>query len=322
MASAPTSSQRETRDQALAWFVRLNSGDATEADQAALQVWLRADARHRLEYERLAGIWQDLDALPDPRRARATMPGQPSRRRLLAGSAGAIAAGALVVMPFTGVPTALAADYRTGTGERRTVIAPDGTTIELDAATAIAEDYTPDVRRLRLIEGRALFTLAHDAARTFEVTCRDGAIQSSNGTFVVHRRADDVLVSVASEGVTVVAGASGPAARLVPVAAGQRIAYTALGTSPVEPVAGDGDTAWRRGKLIFRDRPLGEVIADLNRYRQGRIVIGNASLAQLRIDGIFDAVRPDAALEAVIGTFPVKAYRLTDWLVVLWPTAG
>ncbi len=71
------------------------------------------------------------------------------------------------------------------------------------------------------------------------------------------------------------------------------------------------------GKLIFRDRPLDDVVADLNRYREGRIVIADRSLAMLRLDGIFDTARPDAALEAMINTLPVRAWRLTDYLIVL-----
>lgn len=301
-----------SRDEALAWFVRMNSGDATAADEAAFQAWLAADAAHRREYEKLGGLWSELDALPDPRPAggRSQRRGISRRRALLAG--GAIA-GLAAAVPLSGVTTALAADFRTGTGERKTVTASDGTRIDLDAGTAIAEDYTPTVRRLRLIEGRAAFSVADDPGRPFEVACAAGACRASTATFVMHRCLADVVVAVEKGSVSVATNAGG----LVELLAGQRISYSAKGLGPVEAPTDDADLAWRRGKLVFRDRPLNDVVADLNRYRAGRIVIADGSLASLRLDGIFDTSRPDAALEAMISTLPVRAVRITDYLVVL-----
>jgi len=69
--TSEASAERAARDQALAWFVRMNSGDATQADAARFSAWLGEDPRHRREYDRLGGIWSDLDVLPDPRTARS-----------------------------------------------------------------------------------------------------------------------------------------------------------------------------------------------------------------------------------------------------------
>ena len=301
------------RNEALAWFVRMNSGDATAADKMRFGAWLAADPVHRREYEKLGNLWSELDVLPDPRRARGapTYHGY-SRRRLLA--AGAAFVGVAAAVPLSGVTTTLAADFRTGTGERKSVTASDGTRIDLDAGTAITEDYTAALRRLRLIEGRAAFSVADEPRRRLEVACGEGACHAAHGTFVVHRRVEDVVVAVEDGGVSVTTRTAGP----VELRPGQCVSYSSTGLGPVETVSGDAETAWRRGKLIFRDRPLDDVVADLNRYREGRIVIADRSLAMLRLDGIFDTARPDAALEAMINTLPVRAWRLTDYLIVLW----
>lgn len=314
MAETPRNpSASSPREEALAWFVRMNSGDATPADDARFGVWLAADPAHHREYEKLGGLWTELDALPDPRPSRrgAAHRGL-SRRRLFLGGA-TVAGIAAVAVPLSGLTTALAADFRTGTGERKTVTASDGTHIELDAGTAIAENYTPTLRRLRLIEGRAAFAVADEADRPFEVVCEEGACRTGRAGFVVHRRVSDVVVAVEVGEVRVVAGGVGSAELSV----GQHVAYGAAGLGAVERMAGDAETAWRRGKLVFHDRPLNDVVADLNRYRQGRIVIADRSLAALRLDGIFDTARPDAALEAMIKTLPIRALRLTDYLIVL-----
>lgn len=300
------------RDEALAWFVRMNSGDASADDQARFHAWIAADPAHRRHYEKLGELWTELDSLPDPRRPdRSVSHRRISRRQMLLGST-AVVGFAAVAAPLSGLTTALAADFRTGTGERRTVTAADGTRIELDAGTAIAEEYTPMLRRLRLMEGRAAFSVAADADRPFEVVCREGICRAARGTFVVHKRADDVAVAVESGAVSVAAGST-----TAEVAAGQRVAYTAQRLGAVEAMSGDAETAWRRGKLVFVDRPLNDVVADLNRYREGRIVIADRSLATLRLDGIFDTAKPEAALEAICSTLPVRAWRLTNYLVVL-----
>lgn len=313
LSMADKSATPSREDQALAWFVRMNSGDATDRDAAHFEAWLTADPAHRAEYEKLDGLWTELDALPDPRPSRsASPPGSLSRRGLLLGGA-AVAGAAVVAVPLFGVSTALSADYRTGTGERRSVTASDGTRIDLDAGTAVAEDYSLRQRRLRLLEGRALFTVGDDPERPFEVACRDGVCRALRASFVVHRRSGDVAVAVEGGSVSVQADDTGPAE----LQAGQCLAYGAKGLGAVRTAAGDAAMAWRRGKLAFQDRPLDDVVADLNRYRDGTIVIADRSLAGLRVDGIFDADLPEAALQAILSTLPVRAWRLTDYLIVL-----
>ncbi|MDQ2106509.1 FecR/PupR family sigma factor regulator, partial [Azospirillum isscasi] len=67
------------RDAALAWFVRMESGDADAADRRAFSAWLAQDPAHRREYDRLAGLWGDLDRVADPRRFHAPAPAPPRR---------------------------------------------------------------------------------------------------------------------------------------------------------------------------------------------------------------------------------------------------
>jgi len=316
--TSEATAERVARDQALAWFVRMNSGDATQADAARFSAWLGEDPRHRREYDRLGGIWSDLDALPDPRTVRSAPSRAGSRRQLLFGAAG-IAGLAMVGagLSLTGVTTALASDFQTATGERQTVTAGDGSRIDLDAGTAIAQEFTPDLRRFRLLEGRAMFAVKEED-RPLEVVCRDGTVRTGYGAFVMHRRAEDVVVAVESGNLSVTAvGVKGAPQRDIRLLAGQCVVYGAAGLGAVENRTGEAETAWQRGKLVFQDRPLEDVLADLSRYRPGRILVGDHALLKLRVDGIFDTSRPDAALDAIIQTLPVQVHRLTRYFVIL-----
>jgi len=79
-------------------------------------------------------------------------------------------------------------------------------------------------------------------------------------------------------------------------------------------------SAWQRRKLIFNDRPLAQVVAELNRYRRGHIVITDASLNDLRVTGLFALDAPDGVLATVQRSLGLGATYLTPWLVLLHRT--
>jgi transmembrane sensor len=43
--------------------------------------------------------------------------------------------------------------------------------------------------------------------------------------------------------------------------------------------------AWRHGSILFMDRPLHEVVSELNRYNEKQIRIADASIADVRFSG-------------------------------------
>lgn len=296
------------RDAALAWFVRMESGDADAADRRAFHAWLAQDPAHRREYDRLAGLWGDLDRVPDPRKERRAAP---TRRRFLAlgavGGAAACAAALGGAVVLTGWP----GDLKTGIGERRTVALDDGSVLTLDADSAVAVAFTAGERRVRLTEGRAHFVTAPDPGRPFVVTCADGRIATADASFVVHRCLDSVVVAVESGTASLTTGTEPP----LPVAAGQSRSYGPDGPGPLLSQGVAVENAWRHGRLVFQGQPLDAVIADLNRYHPARIVLWDRPLAGLRFDGSVDISRPDAALNAILRTLPLRTLRPVPGLV-------
>ncbi|WP_411034022.1 FecR family protein [Shinella sp. BYT-45] len=316
MAKTDNEAERKVRDEALAWFVRLHSGDATPAERAAHAAWMAADPGHRAEYGRLGDIWTDLDRIPDPRARPAPQAAcrpRPSRRAFLAGGAAALAAGVAAVA--VGPPDFLTSDHATGTGERRTVALSDGTTVELDADSAIALDYGATARGVRLVRGRAFFDVAKDARRPFTVHAAEGSATALGTRFVVHEWSGTVTVSVEESAVSV----TGPDRRDAVVKAGQYVTYDRQRLSDVASVDVASEVAWRRGKLIFEDRPLRQVLADVNRYRAGTIRVTDGRLLNMRVSGIFDVSDPDGVLEAIRTSLPVRTFELSPWLVILHP---
>jgi len=109
--------------------------------------------------------------------------------------------------------------------------------------------------------------------------------------------------------------ARGPGAAVLKAA--QQVSYGAQGLGPVEKADLAAAAAWRRGKLAFVDVPLGEVIAELDRYHPGAIRVLDAALSGKKVSGVFDARDPLKAVEALENSLGLTSTRLSDYLILV-----
>jgi transmembrane sensor len=286
------------------WFVLLQDEQASSSQREAFKVWLDRDADHLRAYERVETLWSAAETLPSLRRAR------PDRRKVL----GSAAVG-LAVFAAGGYFTFLRenADFRTGVGERRSVRLSDGTRVEMSTGTSLAVSFGKDRRTVRLLEGEAFFQVAADARRPFSVEADGGRTIAMGTAFSVARQGGTVRVAVTEHAVMV--HAHGQARRL---ASGETVVYGDNGMSPTAPLDPTG-LAWRRGKLVFVSRPLSEVVAALDGWRQGRTVILGGDLAARPVTLMVDADRADEAIQRLAETLPARISHLTPLLTVLRP---
>jgi transmembrane sensor len=213
------------------------------------------------------------------------------------------------------LPMRLQADAYTATGETRTVALDDGSSVILNTASAIAVDYSRSVRRVRLLRGEAVFTVAKDASRPFLVDADGGEARALGTAFAVRRNDGGATVTVIESrvGVSYPRGIS-PGVELSP---GEAVRYSTAGLGRVRAVDADTETAWRRGKLIFVDRPLGSVVAELNRYHSGRIQITDDSIGGHLVSGVFDTGDSVRALDAIESSLGLHSTRVTNYLILL-----
>ncbi|WP_245282157.1 FecR family protein [Rhizobium sp. LC145] len=307
----------ERKRQALSWFVRMNSGEATASDRSELAIWLADCPENREEYARLQRMWSDLDHARAPalheRNGSRTQAARLSRRGLLGAGAMLAAAGAAAWMG--GATDYLYSDQFTSVAEIGEFTLDDGTRVTLDADSALSLDYTASRRGLVLHRGRAYFDVARDEARPFSVAAAGGTVTALGTQFVVHLWEDAVTASVQESAVSVVA----PNGAGIRVNAGEVVSFSRGGLGLVEGADTEAETAWRRGRLIFEDKPLGRVVSDVNRYRRGTIRILDDRLRNLRVSGIFDVGNPDGVLDAIVETLPVRAFEITPYVVLLLP---
>lgn len=300
-------------EEASSWFARLRADDAGEADRAGFRRWRDADIRH-------ARAWVELSAIFDAS-AHLRPPAPASRQRglrrapipaLAAMLALAIGLGALLGPDFL---IDLRSDHATGASERRQVTLVDSSRIELNAGSAVALEWGDTERRVRLLRGEAYFQVTPDSARPFVVETPQGEALAVGTAFAVRRDGDRMRVTV-TEGVVAARPARGDTPPLL-LKAGQTAGFDAAAALPVEIVDAQARTAWRHGRIVFRQRPLAEVLAALDRYRPGAILLFDTALGQRPLTGAFDIDDTDKALAAIEQVIGLHIRRVTPYLVLV-----
>lgn len=185
--------------------------------------------------------------------------------------------------------------YSTAVGDQRTIKLADGSVIQLNADSEVSVQYSNERRKILLARGEALFTVAHDASRPFDVDTGNGVIRAVGTQFNVYRRAQGTTVTVVEGTVQV---SSALVATPMLATAGDRVElqqHTAIKETNPDQVA--KALAWRERRLKFRDQPLQEVASEFNRYNTRQIVVSDADARQKSLSGVFDADRPEALLK-------------------------
>lgn len=305
------------------WIVRRDGGRMTAEDQQAFALWL-AEPAHSDAVARLEMIWELLDGeeyepvaeLPRQRAARGrtlafgTRWSRSSRRGALVSGAVAAALALVVVGGVQDWPMRMRADHMTGIGERREVMLSDGSVVQLDSGSAIALDYTGARRGVRLLAGAAMFNIAPDPARPFTVDAEGGSVTALGTAFAVRDEGGRATVTVTRHSVRVEG-----AGRTAVVGEGQRADFGRTALSGPLPAQGDA-AAWTRGRLVVVDRPLGEVVAQIGRYRRGYVALTGPAAA-IRVSGVYDLDRPLAALDSIEKSLGLSSLRLSDRFIIL-----
>jgi transmembrane sensor len=280
----------DARAEAADWVVRLQSADLDADDALAFDAWLEASPAHARAYDAALAVsmeyGREAAAVGEALAERRVTPRTLSRRFYLgAGALAAAAAVAVVVMPAV-QPQVVTETYSTGKGEHRTLQLKDGSTVELNADTRLTVALGRKQRDLVLAEGQAVFDVAHDVRRPFLIAAGDRTVRVVGTQFDVRRRDGRLAVTVARGIVEVRPSAegSGPAYRLH---AGQRLEHReGAPTAQVAAVEAGEVLDWRRGRLVYREQPLSEVVADLNAQFATPIRIADPKLAATPISGV------------------------------------
>ncbi len=306
--------------QAVDWRMRIDAAPEDGALRSALEGWLATSQAHRSAWRDVERLKRVADALPadyaDPQGPVLAGP-QPRRvggMRLRRAAVVALALAACLAFVF--LPTLqlwLASDHRTATAELRAVTLDDGSTVSLDAASAIAVRYGAARREVALLSGRAFFEVVPAADRPFVV---DATVTVTGTAFDVRSSAQTTSVAVQSGTVEVALGhGRRPAAVLT---GGQRLDIERKSDRLAKADIPPGDVAsWRYRRLVVDRAAMADVVEELGRHYPGVMLMRDRALGDRLVSGVFDLSQPIEALQAAVRTHDGSITRITPYLVVI-----
>jgi transmembrane sensor len=325
-------------------LLRAFGGEASPAEQRELEAWLRADPANAREADALRAVWNAAGTVVDRadesnawKRVTAltaihggapvrSITSAPSARRRAGWAVPALRAAAMVIFAL-GLGTlsppgrrliddhVLNRTVSTGKGERLSLILEDGTRVMLgvDSRLRVPRHFGAHARDVRL-DGAAYFEVAHDHSRPFTVYSADAVTRVLGTRFTVrdYAGAEPARVAVTEGRVAVrpsrAAGGMptsgtilirGQAAEVDPAA--QRVVRE--NTNRVR------DLAWTQGTLAFDNAPVSEVIAEISRWYEVDLRVGNQALASRHLTIAFDREPLDTILQEIAAVLNAHVER-------------
>lgn len=217
----------------------------------------------------------------------------------------------------------LAESFATQRGQQRQVKLPDGSTLWLDTATQVDVALYRHRREVRLSEGQVFLAVQADPDQPFDVLAGATRVTVVGTRFSVRRTrsgvgdADSVSVVVEEGRVRVTSQSGnaqvlGAAQAVAELTAGQSVTAHASGTlAPIDsqPQAAG---AWREGRINFNNTPLGQALAEFERYGNTQLVIRDPAVAALKVQGSFDLRHLNAFIRTLQQVLPVQVQTAPD----------
>lgn len=209
--------------------------------------------------------------------------------------------------------------YTTITGEQRSLPLEDGSVVHMNTATKIQIIYTENSRIIKLMEGEALFHVAHDPSRPFRVYSDNTLAEALGTIFNIYRQNNQTTISVVEGKVAVekresktVPFHSGNNTRLT-LSTGERAAVPDKGFMKKTRIENMKKvTSWRIRQLVFERERLSTIVREYNRYNKLQIHVYDPTLAQTKFTGVFDADDPESLVKFLEQTTGITSNRVSS----------
>lgn len=300
------------------WLVRLRDGGLSAAEQQAFDAWRTSHPDHLEAWRRAELVCQAMAIVPP------ALQHQGERRRAVKHLAMLIACTAppLWLASQSAAWQSWRAGVSTATGEIRQVLLPDGTQLALNTSTAIDVAFDDATRLIVLHAGEIHLASAPDPARVARplvVRCDNGSVRAIGTRFSVCEEgglfSPRTQVCVTQGAVEIVPSRAPQAARIVSSGWQTRFDADSVAGAAAAPASSE---AWLQGVLVAERMPLGEVVAQLSRYRSG-VVRCDPAVAQLPVDGIFQLNDTDRIFALLQLSLPIRVLSRTRYLISVQP---
>jgi transmembrane sensor len=298
-----------TMEDAADWVDRMDELSATE--RLALIDWLRASPTHAAAFASMRRILRDtalLDAADRVLREAETMRKVRVWRPfgLIAASLLALVGGSVltvrVLKPQAVAPTI---ELATAIGARSDQTLEDQSVIHLNADTRASVTYGKAARDVRLHKGDAMFDVAKNPDRPFNVVAGDAKVTAVGTSFEVEMVSDAVEVRV-FEGVVRVSHAN---AQPRMVAKGEWLILASNHKTTAGRFAPETYQGWRSDWLDADAMPLKYVVARLNRYTTDEVRLRDPAMGERKVTGRFKLNKTTDSLAMISALLEVDAAK-------------
>ena len=304
--------QDTAMDQALDWLIALQCPQPGQ--QAEFDAWLASDPAHLHAFNKAQAAWGGAPvhsaavALAAPRKPGAWRRIKPHWKPLA--TAAVLMLG---LFSFSNLPVRLQADHLTVVGERQRLQLDDGSNVLLNTDSAFSSTTRDHQRIARLYQGEAFFEVTPNRGLPLEVEAGPVRASVRDTAFAVRYLNGEAQVQVQRGDVDLSNTFDDARVRL---SAGQSIRIGPKGFGQPARLDANKDLAWVQGRLIFENRPMSEVLAELRRYYPGWIVNTNDQLASVAVTGNY---RLDQPLDVVRSLAHITSAKLSEYpaLVIL-----
>ncbi|MNM65221.1 fec operon regulator FecR [compost metagenome] len=283
------------------WCLRLHEADCSDEERREFQRWYEADPAHAAEYKAMCKVWQLSAQLP---------PSVPLRtaKRKAHGTGYQLARAACLLLVVGGLWAVgwwaglLPANvrYYAAQPERREVILPDHSRVELNLRTPMLYLEYVDRRSVLLKGGEAFFSVYHNAQYPFVVRTDNGGVKVTGTQFNIWTVPERTTVTVSEGSVLVSPPPSNSIDQAVQLTRGMQAVLHPGQQLQVGQADLANVTSWRGGKLILDDISLRDALPLLNRYLPHPLRLADDSAAELHIGGIYDT----SSLERLVVALP------------------
>jgi ferric-dicitrate binding protein FerR (iron transport regulator) len=206
----------------------------------------------------------------------------------------------------TPAPSVVYASVATAYGQQRKVLLPDGTQVLMNAGSQLryASAYS-DTSREIFLEGEAFFQVAKDSKRPFIIHAGEMSTRVLGTSFNVRAYAEEATKTVQVKTGKVLVALEQPAnediAHQMIVTPEQQVSYTPGNRQGLtEQAIGNDDIAsWISHKLIFNDKPLSEILRELERVYNVSFTNQSPGTLTRRYTIRFDEMPLDQTIETI-----------------------
>ncbi len=313
------------QQEAQAWVVRLDSRQVTDDDAQAFRLWCARSRAHATAFNQARSVWSAMRPaamqlkVQDARHETAVDTRRRGRRAFLGGAVAASVAylafrPPLDLWPSLGdVASGLSVDYQTGTGEQRGLAMSDGVVVQLNTQTRMnVQASTANDTQLELLSGEAEIQTAAGIPALITVVAGGGTVSAQHAKFNIRYTGKDVCVTCLQGRVQV-----GQAIHRATLDAGQQLTYRDNTFGVPQAANTNSVTAWRQRMLVFNQVALSEVVAEVNRYRPGKLILRSEELGRSKVQASFSLDRLDDVIALIRDAYGADVTQLPGGIVLL-----